>query len=280
VLGLDDDTLVGAPREMVLGTLAGLREPDAVIMDEAGYKYLWPDEPLAVGRVFEMNDKRAKIVGICKASDTFQTFPILYTRYTQAVFFIPQARKIMSAVLVHPKAGVDPHAVCRSIEEATRTSPGQRGEGKPRLKALTRDEFIWLTLDYFMRRTGIIMNFSITVSLGFIVGCAIAGQTFYTFTLENLNQFGSLKAMGVGNGKIVGMVVTQASVVGAIGYGLGIGLAALFGETVPRFTRLAFYMPWQVMVGTAAAVGVIVLLSSLVSVLKVLFLEPAVVFRG
>jgi putative ABC transport system permease protein len=280
VLGLDDDTLVGAPREMVLGTLAGLREPDAVIMDEAGYKYLWPDEPLAVGRVFEMNDKRAKIVGICKASDTFQTFPILYTRYTQAVFFIPQARKIMSAVLVHPKPGADPHAVCRAIEEATRTSPEQRSEGKPRLKALTRDEFVWLTLDYFMRRTGIIMNFSITVALGFIVGCAIAGQTFYTFTLENLNQFGSLKAMGVGNLRIVGMVVTQAAVVGAIGYGLGVGLAALFGETVPRFTRLAFYMPWQVMLGTAAAVGVIVLLSSLVSVLKVLFLEPAVVFRG
>src|SRR4051794_4214857 len=33
-LGLDDATLVGAPREMVLGSLADLREPDAVVMDE------------------------------------------------------------------------------------------------------------------------------------------------------------------------------------------------------------------------------------------------------
>jgi putative ABC transport system permease protein len=287
VLGLDDDTLVGAPREMArdkegrpVGSLAALREPDAVVMDENGFKYLWPNEPLGVGKVFEMNDHRAIIVGICKASDTFQTFPILYTRYSQAVQFIPQARKIMSAVLVHPQPGVDPHEVCRRIEEATRTSPDQRSEGKPRLKALTREEFIWLTLSYFVRRTGIIMNFSITVTLGFVVGCAIAGQTFYTFTLENLNQFGSLKAMGLGNRKIVGMVLFQASVVGLLGYGLGIGLAALFGETVPHFSRLAFYMPWQVMLGTAAAVGVIVLLSSLVSVRKVLVLEPAVVFRG
>ena len=31
---------------------------------------------------------------------------------------------------------------------------------------------------------------SASLSLGFIVGAAIAGQTFYLFTLENLNQFG------------------------------------------------------------------------------------------
>src|SRR5436305_9161984 len=40
VLGLDDATLVGAPREMVLGALANLREPDGVIIDLEGYKYL------------------------------------------------------------------------------------------------------------------------------------------------------------------------------------------------------------------------------------------------
>ena len=33
---------------MVLGSLAGLREPDAVIMDVDGFKYLWPDAPLDV----------------------------------------------------------------------------------------------------------------------------------------------------------------------------------------------------------------------------------------
>jgi putative ABC transport system permease protein len=192
VLGLDDSTLVGAPREVILGSLADLRQPDAVIMDENGFRYLWPDEPLAVGKVLEMNDKRAVIVGVCKASDTFMTFPILYTRYHQALQFVPQERKVMSAVLCGVEPGHDPREVCDRIEEHTRLK-----SGKPGLKALTRDEFIWATLRYFMRRTGIVINFGITVSLGFIVGCAIAGQTFYTFTLENLNQFGSLKAMGV-----------------------------------------------------------------------------------
>jgi putative ABC transport system permease protein len=268
VLGLDDATLVGAPREVVLGSLANLRQPDGVMIDLEGYKYLWPDEPLRLGRVLEMNDRRAVIVGICKASDTFQTFPIFYCRYHQALQYVPQERRVMSAVLVQVKPGADPRAVCQRIEERTG------------LQALTRQQFIWSTIVYFMRRTGIIINFSITVGLGFIVGCAIAGQTFYTFTLENLNQFGSLKAMGLSNRRIVGMVLFQALVVGLLGYGLGVGLAALFGTFVPQFTRLAFYMPWQVLAITAGAVAVIVTLSSLLSIRKVLVLEPAVVFRG
>jgi len=281
VLGLDDATLVGAPREIILGSLADLREPDAVIIDENGYRYLWPNEPLAVGRELEMNDREAVIVGICKASDTFQTFPIFYCRYRQAIRYVPQERKVMSAILVGAEEGVPKEEVCRRIAEQTRLKPIKPGDApRPGLKALTREQFIWSTLMYFVKRTGIVVNFGITVSLGFIVGCAIAGQTFYSFTLENLNQFGSLKAMGVTNLRIVGMVLTQAFVVGVIGYGLGVGLAAAFGQFATSGSRLAFFMPWQVLAGTAAAVALIVTLSSLLSVYKVLVLEPAVVFRG
>src|SRR6516165_267681 len=254
VLGLDDATLVGAPREILLGSLADLRKPDAVIIDENGYRYLWPNEPLAVGRELEMNDHRAVIVGVCKASDTFQTFPIFYCRYHQAIRYVPQERKVMSAILVGSEGGVSHEEVCRRIMEQTRLKPFKPGDPpRPGLKALTREQFVWSTLMYFVKRTGIVVNFGITVSLGFIVGCAIAGQTFYTFTLENLNQFGSLKAMGVSNLRIVGMVLFQGLIVGALGYGIGVGLAALFGETFPRFSRIAFRMSWEVLAGTAAA---------------------------
>jgi putative ABC transport system permease protein len=277
VLGLDDDTLVGAPREIVIGSLAALREPDAVIMDVGGFKYLWPDAPLesAVGRVVEMNEHRAVIVGLCKSSETFQTFPILYTRYSQALLFVPQERRVLSAVLVGADTGLAPKEVCQRINEQL-----GRGASGRALRAVTRDEFIWMTLDYFMKHTGIIVNFTITTVLGFIVGIAVAGQTFYTFTLENLNQFGSLKAMGVSNLRLVGMVLGQALVVGLLGFAIGAGLAGVFGEYVPRISRLAFFMPWQVLAGTAGAVLLIVTASALVSIRKVLVLEPAVVFRG
>jgi putative ABC transport system permease protein len=281
VLGLDDATMVGAPREIILGSLADLRKPDAVLIDEVGYRYVWPDEPLAVGRELEMNDHRAVIVGICKASETFNTFPIFYCRYHQASRYVPQERKVMSAILVGAEAGVSHEEVCRRITEETRLKPMKPGDPpRPGLKALTRDQFVESTLMYYVRRTGIVANFSITIFLGFLVGCAIAGQTFYTFTLENLPQFGSLKAMGVTNLRLVGMVLMQSLLVGLIGYGLGVGGAMLFGQLMTSTgSRLAFLMTWHVLIGTAAATVVIVILSSLVSVYKVLVLEPAAVFR-
>ncbi len=270
MLGLDDATLVGAPRDMIVGTLADLRQPDAVVIDIAGYRYLWPDEPLEVGRVFEMNDRRAVLVGICKARPTFQTFPIVYTRYSQAVLYVPKERKVLSFVLAQPEDGLVPQEVCARIAERTG------------LRARTREEFMDLTIDYYMKRTGIPINFGITVLLGFIVGAAIAGQTFYLFTIENLKQFGALKAMGVSNYRLMGMSLLQALVVGVVGYGLGVGGAACFGilmEAVAKTVPPAFFMTWQIMAISAVAVLVIVLLASVVSMRRVLVLEPAVVFK-
>lgn len=268
ILGLDDTYMVGAPREIVLGRLEDLRQPDAVIMDERGYRYLWPGEPYILGRAFEMNDRRAVLVGICKASRTFQTFPIIYTRFSQAVRFAPQERKALSFILAAPKPGLDARQVSEQISQQTR------------LKALTRDEFAWMTIWYYLRRTGIPINFGTTVLLGFFVGIAIAGQTFYLFTIENLRQFGALKAMGVTNLRLIGMILFQGLFVGVVGYGFGIGLAAAFGVLAEGSDRLSFFMPWQVMVGTGVAVLLIVGLSSIFSLRKVLVLEPAQVFRA
>jgi putative ABC transport system permease protein len=217
-----------------------------------------------------MNDRRAVIVGLCKASPTFQTFPIVYCRYSTATLYVPRERKVLSFVLAEPEEGVSAEEVCRRIRERTG------------LGAQTRKQFMWTTISYYMRRTGIPINFGITVALGFIVGAAIAGQTFYLFTVENLKQFGALKAMGVSNLRLVGMSLLQALLVGGIGYGLGVGGAVLFGwlmgvaaKTVPP----AFYMTPEILIGVGVGVLLIVLLSSLVSIRRVLVLEPAVVFK-
>lgn len=268
LLGLDDATLVGAPAGVFMGSIADLRKPDAVIMDDAGYKRTWPGEPYRLGRTFEMNDRRAVLVGLTKASRTFQSFPICYTRYSQAVLFAPPERKVLSFVLADPAPGADPGEVCRRIEERTG------------LQALTRNQFVWKTIRYYLEKTGIPVNFGITVFLGFLVGTAIAGQTFYLFTVENIRQFGALKAMGTSNWTILWMVLAQAVQVGVVGYGLGVGLAALFGQAVRGGTRLSFFMPWQVLAITAAAVFLIVLLASLLSIRKVLVVDPAIVFRS
>jgi putative ABC transport system permease protein len=272
LFGLDDASLVGAPQEMIAGEVGDLRRPDAVVVDKAGYEYLWPDEPndhYQLGRLFEMNDRRCVLVGVCKASAPFTTLPVVYTRFSQTTFYVPRERDTLSFVLVKPQAGLDPHELCRRIEAQT---------GR---MALTQDEFFWKTILYFLSSTGIPVNFGITIFLGFFVGVAVAGQTFYLFTVENLKHFGSLKAMGLSNVRIVGMILLQGVVVGAIGFALGVGMTALYFMVTNQRTQLAgLNMIWQVMAGTGVAVGVIIVLASLVSIRKVLVLEPAIVFRG
>jgi putative ABC transport system permease protein len=268
LIGVDDATLVGAPSQMVAGSVTDLWRPDAIIMDERGYRQLWPGEPFQLGKVFEMNDRRAVLAGVCKASRTFQTFPIIFTLYSQAIRFVPEERKVMAFVLAQEEQGLPAQEVCRRIEQQTG------------LRAQTREQFTWTTIWHYLKKTAIPVNFGITVLLGFFVGMAIAGQTFYLFTADNLRQFGALKAMGMSNLRIVGMILLQALVVGVLGYGLGVGLAALFGVVADRQDLLAFWMPWQVLALTGGAVLLIMILSSLLSVRRVLVTEPAIVFRS
>jgi putative ABC transport system permease protein len=276
VIGLDDNTLIGGPPEMVVGHLADLRRSEAVIVDTIGaeQKLTQPSPhaggqrvPLHLGDVFELNDHRARVVGLAKISRPFQSQPMVYTTYSRAMSFAPHERRMLSFVLVKAKPGEDLARLCERIRRLTG------------LAAFTREAFSQLTVQYYMEHTGIPVNFGVTVSLGFLVGTAIAGLLFYNFTLENLRHFGALKAMGTSNGVLLRMILLQALVVGSIGYGLGIGAAALFSYLL-RNTELTTVIPWQLLVLSAVSVMLICLMSAVVSIRRVLSLEPAIVFRG
>src|SRR5215470_10468182 len=119
LVGLDDETLVGAPREMIEGSIDDLNRPDAVIIDKAGYEYMWGQEPFQLGRTFQLNDKRAVLVGVCQVAPPFFSDPIVYARYSQAASYVPRERNLMNYILVKAKDGADPAEICRRIEERT-----------------------------------------------------------------------------------------------------------------------------------------------------------------
>ena len=276
VIGLDDATLIGGPPVMLVGNLKDLRRSDGVIVDIDGAtdKLAKPPmvpggkpTPLKIGDTLELNDNRAIVVGIAKTTKTFQSQPVIYTTYSRAVRYAPRERKMLSFVLVKAMPGQDIPTLTRRIRKATG------------LAAYSRKEFIDLTWNYFMKNTGIPITFGTSVALGFIVGAAIAGQTFYNFTLENLRQFGVLKAMGASNWTLLRMILLQAILVGSIGYGLGVGLTALFGYAT-RNTILAFKFPWQLLAFGGAGVTLICIFAAIISIRKVIKLEPAIVFKG
>jgi putative ABC transport system permease protein len=271
LVGVDDETLVGAPREWLAGDLEALRRPGGIVFDKEGASLIWADaDPLTkVGTEAEINDRRVVVTGIADASPPFITFPIAYVRYSEAMALTPPQRNKLSFVLVRAKDGQKAKALAERISAQTG------------LQALTWDSFAWRSVQYYLTRTGIPVNFGITVMLGFVVGAAVTAQTFYLFVIENLRQFGALKAIGATNGQITGMVLLQAAVVGLMGYGLGMGGAALFFTLVRGGAALEdFYLPWQVLVGTGVVVFLIILISVLGSLTKVFRVDPAIVFRG
>ena len=215
-LGLDDATLTGAPRKILLGSWQRLREPDSVVIDKAGYVLLFPGEPLELGRTLELNDHKVTIVGISDPPAPFLSFPVMHTRYSEAVNFVGRERTQLSYVLVKPQPGVNAEELCKRIEAQTG------------LRARTSEQFQWDCIGYYLKNTGIPVNFGITITIAVIVGVVVAGQTFYLFTVENLKQFGAIKAIGVTNWQLIGMILLQAFTVGLIGFSLGTGMAGQF----------------------------------------------------
>jgi putative ABC transport system permease protein len=279
MIGLDDVTLTGGPYRMIEGKLSDLRRSQGIVVDRMGAEGRLakqlpdsvsgdePTVPLAVGDTLEMNDHRATVVGIVEAPKIWGDQPVIYTTYTRAVTYSRAERRRLSYVLVKCSNGEDPLAVCKRIEAQTG------------LKAVTSDGLYDMTLNYLLYQTSLPMTFGISVIFGFLIGTAVAGQMFYNFTTENLRYFGTLKAMGLGTGGAIMMVMAQAIVVTLLGWGIGIGLSSMAGRLLED-GEIGFRMPWYLFFGSIASVALITLTAATISLRRVITVEPAVVFRN
>jgi len=265
--GLDASTLIGRPTEVLEGRFEDILQPDAVVLDQWAVERMGGPTVITIGTVFELNDKLARVVAIAKTQKNFTNIPVVYTTYDRAIRYVPRERRTLSYVLAKAKDGVPAAEVTARIQEQTG------------LGAFTAQDFGWKTISWVLKNTGIGINFGTTILLGFIVGMAIAGQTFYLFTVENLKQFGALKAMGASTLTLARMILLQAFTVGLTGYGIGIGLATGFGFLSARGGGLPFVETWQLLLVVLIALLGICACSALISIVKLARLEPAIVFR-
>ena len=270
LLGLDDVSLIGATRRYLLGSPENLRRPDAIAVDRAGALQLWPGQPLALGKSLELNDRRAVVSAITDAAPVFSAQAIIYTRYSQSIEYAASGRDRLSFILARVSLGLDPVRIAETINRQTG------------LKAYTTDEFSNLAIMYNLRKTGMSASFGTMILLGLMVGSSIAGLIFNNFISDNLTQFATLKVVGVTNSQIVGMVLCQVGIAGAMGFSIGTGLTAAFFEFVctPTSALRGFILPWWIVAAAAAAIALAILLSTAMSVRRVLVLDPGVVLRS
>ncbi|MDX1971379.1 MAG: ABC transporter permease [Candidatus Sumerlaeia bacterium] len=270
LIGVDDTSLVGVPDQFLHGSLESLFLPDSIVLSREAFSLLFPGKEFEEGLEIELNDRRARIVGVTSSSLALTGAVTVFCRYSLATQYTNNGRNQLSFVLAKVQEGAEPAEVARRITEVTG------------LRAHTRPEFKASTIAYIINNTGIPISFGVVVFLGIIVGIAIVGLTFNQFIVENIRQYGALKALGVSNRTLTVMTMIQAATVGIIGYGLGLGVAAAFFYFVPPNSNglRGFFLPPEVCIFMAVVTVMIMLLSMIAGLRKVFRIDPADVFRS
>ncbi|MDB6021433.1 MAG: hypothetical protein JWQ04_1290, partial [Pedosphaera sp.] len=121
MVGLDATTLIGRPPVILSGRLEDLRLPNTVMIDELAVQRLsvGRSRPLGIGDIFEINDREARVIGICKTDRHFFGYPYVFTTYDEALQFAPKTRKMLSIVLAEPAKGWTATQAARAIERET-----------------------------------------------------------------------------------------------------------------------------------------------------------------
>lgn len=269
LVGLDTTTLAGAPSRVVEGSVLDLRKSQSVVIDEEVASRLAStrEQPLIVGDVFEMNDKRAEVVAIVRAKQGMGGASYVFTTFDRAREYGFGQRKMTTHVLAAPQEGITSEQVADRIIKETG------------LRAYTEEQFKKASSDWMIQNSPIPFVVGLIVGIGFLVGIVVAGQTFYTFVLENSRYLGALKAMGASNMRLAQMTITQALVVGVTGYGIGMGLLSLFFRALPE-GKAPLLLRWEVAAFVFGAVFLIISFASLMGIRRIASIEPAIVFRS
>jgi putative ABC transport system permease protein len=264
VIGFDPDTGVGGPWNVTQGAMADLKQQDTIMVDEFYRREL---DVARMGESVEINGYRARVVGFTQGIRSFTTTPFVFTSFKNALNYTGSRADQTVFILVRATPGADARDVKRRLEAKF-----------PDLDIYTRQEFGRRTQRYWLFTTGAGIALLVAAVLGLVVGAVVVAQTIYAATIDHIRDFGTVKAIGASNRYVYGVILEQAVISAVCGYLLG--MAASF--VIIRLSRSAgavILAPWQLV----AAMLVLSLLmcssASVVSIHKVMRLDPAMVFK-
>jgi len=265
IVGINPDSTLGRPWNLVQGRVEDLKTPNAIVVDEL-YK-----EKLGVtriGEVFEVNHRRARVVGFTNGIRAFTTSPYIFTSFKNAQDYaaMPADQTVYVQVKVAP--GADVQQVQRQILERVKD-----------VDVVTNHQFSRMTQVYWMFTTGAGVAVLLAAALGMVVGFVVVAQTIYATTMDHLKEFGTLKAMGAPNRYIYKVILTQAALSAVMGYVLGMFVSA-FVVRASQSGGAAILMPWQMAIGMFFITLLMCMGAAIVSINKVTRLDPAMVFKG
>lgn len=265
VVGCDPTTLLGAAHQFVEGDASRLREPDAIVIDIGELEKV--DNP-KIGDLREIGRRRARVVGLTRGILGFLVTPYVFTTIDRAAGYLNKPSDQVSYFLVQLEPGSDKDAVRREIEARL-----------PDAETMTRNEYAAVSIDYWLRRTGIGLSFGAATALGLVVGLVIVAQTLYASVLDRVDEYATLKAIGARESQIRSVVLAQAMLLALLGSAIGLGVVAAL-QALYSSTRAPIAAPLPVTIGSCLLVTGICLLASLVPYVRLRRVDPAMVLQG
>ena len=254
-----------APWNVIEGDARRITEPGAIVIDKSEYPKLQIDR---IGHVTEVSGVRAEVVAMTSGIRSFTTSPIVFTDLRTARSYLRQlGTDAVTYVLVKVAPGVKVADVQARINAL------------PHLAAYTRSEMSKRTRSYWSSRTGVGAGFFTTAVLGIIVGFVVVGQILYSGTLQYIREYGTLKAMGARNSAVVQVILSQAMISAGLGFVVGGGLAVAMKAAMAS-ANLTVALSTELYLATAIITAIMCAFAALLSIVKVLRLDPASVFKA
>lgn len=267
IVGFNPEKGVGAPWNMISGFPEELAQAGNVSIDATMRHRL---DGADVGTEAEVNGIRIKVTGLSDGIRSFQGNPMVFTNMDTA----RSIGRLRPDDIHYIVVGIQPGAVKDDVLGRLRAL----GESD-HVEAYTAAEFSFKAQDYWLRSTGAGTALALAALMGLIVGVVVAAQVLYTSTIEHLKEYGTLKAIGASNFQVAVAIVSQAVawalpahlLAGAL---LLIAMANIEGKGIHLSIEPVTY-GWLGL-GTM----VICVLASILSVWRVMRVEPADVFKG
>lgn len=254
-----------APWNVTKGDANRLSQPGAIVVDTTEYAKLSFD---TIGHRTEISGVRAELVAMTTGIRSFTTSPIIFTDIRTARSFMPQlGEDPVTYVLVKVAPGQSIDAVKARINLL------------PNLAAYTTNEMSARTRSYWSTRTGVGAGFFTTAVLGIIVGFVVVGQILYSGTLQYIREYGTLKAMGAKNSAVVKVILSQAMISAGLGFIVGAPLAMAMRAAM-KGANLTVALSTELYGATLVITAVMCAFAALLSIVKVLRLDPASVFKA
>jgi len=216
----------------------------------------------------EINEYRAKVVGFTDGIRTFTTSPYVFTTFKNAQDYTGIHEDQINFVLVKAAPGVDIGKLKADLQARL-----------PDNDVFTTAEFSHMTQHYWMFTTGAGIAVLMAAALGLAVGIAVVAQTIYATTMDHIREYGTLKAMGAPNRYVLGVILQQAALAAAMGYAIGMAVS-FFVVRGAASGGANILLSWQTAVGLFFLTVAMCATAAVVSVNKILSLDPAMVFKG